>query len=77
MVRTTISQVAILKMPLPMVMAAKDNDPDQIIYEAADLWFHIMVLMAHNDLSANDILCELDRRFGVSGVDEKAARATK
>lgn len=60
-----------------LVMAAKDNDPDQIIYEAADLWFHIMVLMAHNDLSANDILCELDRRFGVSGVDEKAARVTK
>lgn len=60
-----------------LVMAAKDNDPEQIVYEAADLWFHSLILMSHNDLSAKDILNELERRFGTSGVDEKAARVNK
>ena len=56
------------------VMAAKDGDKDKIIYEVADLWFHTMVLLAEKDLSADDVLNELARRFGVSGHDEKAAR---
>jgi len=56
------------------VMAAKDGDREKIVYEVADLWFHTMVLLAEKDLSADDVLNELARRFGVSGHDEKAAR---
>ncbi len=56
------------------VMAAKDGEADKIIYETADLWFHTMVLLAHKGLSPEDVLQELDRRFGVSGHDEKASR---
>jgi len=59
------------------VMAAKDGDAEQIIYETADLWFHTMVLLAHQGLSPNDVLNELDRRFGLSGLDEKASRTEK
>jgi phosphoribosyl-ATP pyrophosphohydrolase len=57
-----------------MVMAAKDGVADKIVYETADLWFHTMVLLAHQGLSADDVLQELDRRFGLSGHDEKASR---
>ena len=56
------------------VMAAKDGDPEKLVYEVADLWFHTMVLLADQGLSADDVLQELARRFGVSGHDEKAAR---
>ncbi len=56
------------------VMAAKDGDPDKVIYETADLWFHSMVLLAHMDLGPEDVLKELERRFGLSGLAEKAAR---
>ena len=56
------------------VMAAKDADADKLVYEVADLWFHTMVLLADQGLSADDVLKELARRFGVSGHDEKAAR---
>jgi len=56
------------------VMAAKDGDADKIIYEVADLWFHSMVLLAQQGLSPDDVLNELDRRFGLSGLDEKASR---
>lgn len=56
------------------VMAAKDGDNDKIVYEVADLWFHTLVLLAERNLSADDVLNELARRFGVSGFDEKAAR---
>jgi phosphoribosyl-ATP pyrophosphohydrolase len=56
------------------VMAAKDGDADKLVYEVADLWFHTMVLLADQGLSADDVLKELARRFGVSGHDEKAAR---
>jgi phosphoribosyl-ATP pyrophosphohydrolase len=56
------------------VMAAKDADPEKLVYEVADLWFHTMVLLADQGLSADDVLTELARRFGVSGHDEKAAR---
>ena len=59
------------------VMAAKDGDKDKIIYETADLWFHSMVLLSHQGLSADDVLKELDRRFGLSGLEEKAARSAK
>lgn len=56
------------------VMAAKDGVKEKIIYETADLWFHSMVLLAHQGLSPDDVLQELDRRFGLSGLEEKAAR---
>ena len=57
-----------------VVMAAKDGDPAKIIHETADLWFHTLILLAHSGLSAEDVLTELDRRFGGSGHEEKAAR---
>ena len=57
------------------VMAAKDGDTDKIIYETADLWFHCMVLLSNQGLSSNDVLKELGRRFGLSGLEEKANRS--
>ena len=59
-----------------LVMAAKDQDPEKIIYEMADLWFHTLVLLSHQGLNPEQILAELDRRFGVSGIDEKASRTS-
>jgi len=56
------------------VIAAKDGDRDKIIYETADLWFHTMVMLAHSGLGPDDVLKELERRFGLSGLEEKAAR---
>jgi len=56
------------------VMAAKDGDPEKIIYEVADLWFHSLVLLAHQGLSSDQVLAELERRFGLSGIAEKASR---
>jgi len=56
------------------IIAAKSGDKEQIVYEMADLWFHSLVLLAQQDLSANDVLKELERRFGLSGLDEKASR---
>ncbi|MFI3190297.1 phosphoribosyl-ATP diphosphatase [Crenothrix sp. D3] len=56
------------------VIAAKGDDKSQIVYEMADLWFHCMVLLAQQDLHPNDVLAELQRRFGLSGLEEKAGR---
>ncbi len=56
------------------VMAAKDGDASKIIHETADLWFHCMVLLANQGLSPDDVLNELARRFGLSGLEEKANR---
>ena len=56
------------------IIAGKGGDRDEIIYETADLWFHSMVLLAHNDIDPQDVLDELDRRFGLSGLEEKASR---
>lgn len=56
------------------VIAAKDGDKKQIIYETADLWFHTLVMLAHLDLGPDAVLEELQRRFGLSGLEEKAAR---
>ena len=56
------------------VMAAKDGEPDKLVYEIADLWFHTLVLLASEGLGPADVLNELGRRFGVSGLDEKASR---
>jgi phosphoribosyl-ATP pyrophosphohydrolase len=60
-----------------VVIAAKDGHADQIIYETADLWFHCMVLLAQQGLHPDDVLKELQRRFGLSGLDEKAQRESK
>lgn len=59
------------------VLAAKDGDPQKIIHETADLWFHTLVLLAHQGLSPEQVLDELARRFGVSGVAEKAERGKR
>lgn len=56
------------------IIAAKDGDPQKIIYETADLWFHTLVMLAHAGLHPDDILNELARREGLSGLAEKAAR---
>ncbi len=56
------------------ILAAKNGDREKIIYETADLWFHTLVMLAEKGLSADDVLNELARRFGVSGHAEKAAR---
>jgi len=56
------------------VIAAKSDDKQQVVYETADLWFHTLVLLAQQGLSSDDVLQELNRRFGLSGLDEKANR---
>lgn len=57
-----------------LVMAGKDGVPERIVAETADLWFHTLVVLVAHNLSFNDVLAELDRRFGRSGLDEKAGR---
>jgi phosphoribosyl-ATP pyrophosphohydrolase len=57
------------------VMAAKDGDAEQIVYETADLWFHTLVLLAQQGLGPEAVLDELARRFGISGIEEKANRS--
>jgi phosphoribosyl-ATP pyrophosphohydrolase len=59
------------------IIAAKDGNQQQIIYETADLWFHCMVLLADQGLGPEDVLNELQRRFGLSGLEEKAQRSQK
>lgn len=56
------------------IIAAKTGDKEQIVYETADLWFHCLVLLAQQNIDARQVLEELERRFGLSGIDEKAAR---
>ena len=56
------------------VMAAKDGEAEKIVYEVADLWFHTLVLLAHKNLGPADVLNELARREGLSGLAEKANR---
>ncbi|OUR73050.1 phosphoribosyl-ATP diphosphatase [Methylophaga sp. 41_12_T18] len=57
------------------VIAGKGGVREEIIYETADLWFHSLVLLSHNDISPQEILTELERRFGLSGIEEKASRS--
>ena len=61
------------------IMACKDAEhaldaKSKIVSEAADVWFHMLVAMARHDLDGTDVLAELARREGLSGLDEKAAR---
>lgn len=60
------------------ILAAKDaadgGDRQALVGETADLWFHSLVMLSHLDLSHREVLDELARRFGLSGIDEKATR---
>ena len=60
-----------------VVMAAKDGDPKQVVYEVADLWFHSMLALSAFGLSPADVLTELQRREGLSGLEEFAARKAR
>ena len=57
-----------------MVLAAKGGDRLQLVRETADLWFHCMIALSQLGLGPGDVLAELHRREGISGIDEKAAR---
>lgn len=59
------------------VIAAKNGESQQLIYEMADLWFHSLVLLTHQNIHHELVLQELDRRFGLSGLTEKAQRTGK
>lgn len=56
------------------IMASKDKDKLHLVREVADLWFHSMVLLTYHGLRPEDVLMELHRREGISGIDEKASR---
>ena len=56
------------------LLAAKDGDKLHLVRETADLWFHCLVLLSHHNLGPQDVLDELCRREGISGIEEKAAR---
>lgn len=60
-----------------VLMASKDGNKLHLVREVADLWFHSMVLLTYHGLRPDDVLAELKRREGISGHDEKAARAAK
>ena len=57
-----------------VLLAAKGGDKTHLVYETADLWFHCMVLLAQHDLNAEDVLNELARREGISGIAERNSR---
>lgn len=57
-----------------LVMAGMEKDDEALVHEAADLWFHTLVLLAQRGLGPDDVLAELERRFGRSGIEEKASR---
>ena len=60
------------------ILAARDaeqtGDNNKVVYETADLWFHSLVMLSHLDIDVNEVLKELERRFGLSGLEEKANR---
>lgn len=64
-----------------VVMAAKDvdagADKGKILYEVADLWFHTMIALSHYELTPAEVVAELERRAGTSGLEEKALRKAK
>ncbi|MDO8463803.1 MAG: phosphoribosyl-ATP diphosphatase [Gallionella sp.] len=57
-----------------VILASKGGDKTHLVHETADLWFHCMVLLAQHDLNADDVLNELARREGLSGIAEKNSR---
>lgn len=60
-----------------VILAAKSGDSAAVVHEVADLWFHTLVLLADRGLRPEDVFAELERRFGISGLDEKRSRATR
>ena len=56
-------------------VSQEENKKKKLIHETADLWFHTMVLLSYEGISAEEVLNELEERFGTSGLDEKASRA--
>ncbi len=60
------------------ILAARDvkngEEKSKLVYETADLWFHTLIMLSEMDLAPQDVLDELERRFGTSGLDEKASR---
>jgi len=56
------------------ILAAKSGDRLHLVRETADLWFHCLLMLAQHGLGPQDVLAELQRREGISGIDEKAAR---
>ena len=60
------------------ILAARDSeqtgDNSKVVYETADLWFHSLVMLSHLDIEVDEVLKELERRFGLSGLEEKANR---
>ncbi len=59
-----------------VVLAGKNEDNHQVVYETADLWFHSVVLLKFRGIEPSDVLAELERRLGYSGLEEKASRKT-
>ena len=59
------------------IIAGKSGDRQQIVYETADLWFHSMILLKFRNIELDEVLQELEARFGISGLTEKAARDGK
>ncbi len=57
-----------------LVLAAKSGEKLQLVHETADLWFHCLIVLARHGLGPADVLAEMHRREGISGLDEKAAR---
>ena len=60
-----------------VLLASKDRNKAHITHEVADLWFHCLILLAQHDIGPEDVLAELERREGVSGIDEKASRKSR
>ena len=60
-----------------VILAANSGDKKAIIHEIADLWFHTLVLLVRSGLGPEDIISELEKRFGKSGLEEKAGRNKK
>ncbi len=58
-----------------VAVAGKGGDPDEVVYEVADLFFHTLVLLGYYDLPPERVYAELRRRFGISGIEEKESRA--
>ena len=61
---------------LEVVLAGTGDDRQALVRETADLWFHTLVMLAERGLGPGEVLAELDRRFGRSGLEEKASRGS-
>ena len=57
-----------------VIIAGKGGTREEVVYETADLLYHLLVLLGYRDISPREVFDELGRRFGVSGIEEKAAR---